>query len=423
MNRSLATLNGHAARGMLAAALAVAMLAGGCVSYDVREANATPAIEAERDIPQEQLLDVGVTVLDPGIPEDPLEREEKGIYPQVRKTEARVIAYETRDTLQNTSQWGAVRIVPRDASTDLLVTGKILESNGEILRVRFKVVDATGREWLDKEYEDIASKYAYRDDIELNEDPFQDIYNSLANDMLAVRKELGSETAVGIRQVARLRFAEELSPYAFGDYLAQDEETGRYTVARLPAESDPMLERVEEIRQRDYLFIDTLDAHYAGFAQDVHEPYDDWRKYTYDETVALREVKRSARNRMLAGIGSVIGGAVMAGKSDSYIGQVGGYAGVIGGIGIFKSGLDRRKESEIHEDALKELSESLESELKPMVVDIEGKTVTLTGTVEAQYEEWRELLKEIYTAETGRVVSENTPHPDVSVGYEETGTD
>jgi hypothetical protein len=46
-----------------------------------------------------------------------------------------------------------------------------------------------------------------------------------------------------------------------------------------------------------------------------------------------------------------------------------------------------------------------------MVVEIEGKTVTLTGTVEAQYEEWQRLLREIYTAETGVVVSEQSADP------------
>jgi hypothetical protein len=393
-------------------AACAALLCAGCVSYEVRDANATPVIAAQQDIPAEQLLDVGVAVLDPGIPEDEAEQEELGIFPDVRKTEARFIAYEARDTLQGTSQWGAVRMAPPDTRTvDVLVSGEILESNGEVLKVRFHVEDASGRVWLDKEYEDVASKYAYKEDIDLAEDPFQDIYNALANDMLAVRKELGPEALRELRQVARLRFAQELSPYAFGDYLRHDDEQQRWVVDRLPAEGDPMLERVEEIRQRDYLFIDTLDAHYAGFSQDVAEPYDDWRRFSYEEVIALREIQRSARNRMLVGIGTMIGGAVLAGKSDSYIGRTAGYAGVFGGAGIFKSGLDRRKEGELHESALAELADSLQSEVRPMVVEIEGKTVTLTGTVEAQYEEWQRLLREIYTAETGVLVSEQPADP------------
>jgi len=36
-----------------------------------------------------------------------------------------------------------------------------------------------------------------------------------------------------------------------------------------------------------------------------------------------------------------------------------------------------------------------------MVVTVKGQTRRLTGTAEAQYEQWRRLLHEIYEAETG----------------------
>jgi hypothetical protein len=35
------------------------------------------------------------------------------------------------------------------------------------------------------------------------------------------------------------------------------------------------------------------------------------------------------------------------------------------------------------------------------VLDIEGKTIELTGTADDQYQQWREILKEIYVEETG----------------------
>ena len=38
-----------------------------------------------------------------------------------------------------------------------------------------------------------------------------------------------------------------------------------------------------------------------------------------------------------------------------------------------------------------------------MVVDIEGTQHRLTGTADAQYEEWRELLLQLYQSETGLV--------------------
>jgi hypothetical protein len=36
-----------------------------------------------------------------------------------------------------------------------------------------------------------------------------------------------------------------------------------------------------------------------------------------------------------------------------------------------------------------------------MVIEVEGRTVKLTGTVEEQYEKWRRLLAELYRAESG----------------------
>ena len=55
----------------------------------------------------------------------------------------------------------------------------------------------------------------------------------------------------------------------------------------------------------------------------------------------------------------------------------------------------------MHLDAITELSESFGNEAAPMVVNIEGQERRLTGTAEAQYEGWRQLLREIHQAETG----------------------
>ena len=62
-------------------------------------------------------------------------------------------------------------------------------------------------------------------------------------------------------------------------------------------------------------------------------------------------------------------------------------------------GLDRKREAEIHAQSLKELNQSLGSEIAPHVLDIEGQTIELTGTADAQYARWREILHEIYDRE------------------------
>jgi hypothetical protein len=54
----------------------------------------------------------------------------------------------------------------------------------------------------------------------------------------------------------------------------------------------------------------------------------------------------------------------------------------------------------MHLESLQELGESLENEVAPRVIDLQDRTITLTGTVEEQYAQWREILADIYAAET-----------------------
>ena len=69
---------------------------------------------------------------------------------------------------------------------------------------------------------------------------------------------------------------------------------------------------------------------------------------------------------------------------------------------MFKSGLDRGSEARIHEAGLKEMADSLGAEIAPHTIALEDKTITLSGTVEEQYAQWRAILNDIYLTETGR---------------------
>lgn len=383
---------------ILAMVAFVVLLLGACTHQQVIRGNPSPATKAEHDIPEDELLDVGIVIFDPGIPEDPEILENS--FPEVRKAEARYIPYALRNTLEETGHWGATRVIPTETnSADVLLQGKIIESNGEALTLAVTVKDATGRVWLEQEYTHTASHYAYEDTRLGGQDPFQQLYNTVANDMLAAREPLRSEQIRQIRTVAELRFAADLSPQAFGSHVSQN-ESQRYEINRLPATDDPMLNRVRKIREREYMLVDTLDEHYAQFHRDMQPSYQEWRKNSYDEQKALQEVRRSARNRMLLGAAAVIGG-ILGASSSSSVASTAGTVAVIGGAAAFKSGLDKHAESKIHVEALRELGDSFDAELAPKVVDVEGKTVTLKGSAEAQYQEWRRLLREIYASETG----------------------
>ena len=55
----------------------------------------------------------------------------------------------------------------------------------------------------------------------------------------------------------------------------------------------------------------------------------------------------------------------------------------------------------MHTETLEELSLSFDESVEPLVVDIQGTQHRLTGTVDTQYAEWRELLKQLFVSETG----------------------
>jgi hypothetical protein len=69
------------------------------------------------------------------------------------------------------------------------------------------------------------------------------------------------------------------------------------------------------------------------------------------------------------------------------------------------SGLKKNAEAKNHTATLKELSASLDAEVKGQVVDVEGHTLKLTGSAEQQYVEWRKTLHEIYGEEAGVAAS------------------
>jgi hypothetical protein len=194
-----------------------------------------------------------------------------------------------------------------------------------------------------------------------------------------------------------MRFARDFANGAFADYLEEDDK-GQISLRRLPAEDDPMLNRVRGLRQRHYVFVDTLQGHYSGFAEDMYSPYQEWRKASYEETVALRELESEAQREMIAGGAAILAG-VLAQTSGSRTTRGAGAVGVLGGGALLKRGLEKRAESNIHSLALEELGQSLDAEITPRVIELEDRTVRLTGNVEDQYDQWRELLADIYAAE------------------------
>ena len=399
---------------ILATVSAVLVLSTGCATYYAQMVGPTPILRADREIPEDQLLDVGILVFhSEELSEE--KAEDQGTNNEIRKAEGHFVPYHLKNTLQQSGQWGAVQVIPAATdSVDLIVNGEILESNGQHLGLKIEVVDATGKSWFNKNYKAQAAPGAYDGNRPGEKDAFQDIYNAIANDMAEFKMKLTAGQIGRIRTISKLKFAREFAPDAYKGYLAEG-KNNQISIKRLPADNDPMMDRLLKIREREYMYLDTLNQQYDGFYHDMWSSYENWRQLNMTEQKAIKEIKKKALTRQLIGA-LLIAGAIAAGSNNSnntvalQTGMV-----LIGGQ-VILDGFNISKQAEIHEAAIRELSESFSGEMKPVVMEFEGRQYELTGSAEEQFQQWRDLLRQIYFAETGF-------EPDQSSDNSETDSD
>jgi len=384
-------------------ALFLALLSGCATTGGQRTAETVEILnKAETEVPESQLLDVDIALFDPGeLPEK--EDKARGLSMEIREAEARFIPVHLSAVMEKTGYWGAVRVLPEAREGyELLVQGTIIASDGERLELQIEALDARGRTWFDRNYKGKTSIEDY-DYMSVVTEDFQHVYRAIANDLAKFRNSLSDEDRTAIRRIADMRFAASMAPDVYSSYLGET-ASGQYRLLRLPAEDDPAYQRVERIRERDFLLIDTLNGHYDNYYRDLRVPYEEWRKARSIEAEALREVKRKANTAKALGVLAVLGAiAIEATGSSSTRAATGTLRDVmvVGGLYSIKRGMDINAESTLHEEEITELGNSFSSEVEPMVVDVDGEIHKLTGSAEAQYAQWRDLMQKIYESETG----------------------
>lgn len=377
-------------------ALSVGVLLCGCtLKPTLRYVDLAPPLTATSSIPEHLLLNVGVKVLDANVPKSYDERTALNITEEIRRAEANYIAHFAKELLQSTGNWGAVRVLPRDSyAVDVTISGTIMHSDGERLIVHIAVSDARGVVWLKDEYETLASKFAYEPQIPASVDPFQSMYKSVADQMYRFHAQLSIEEVREIRTTAELLFAQEFSPDAFENHLMV-EKGDVVRISRMPSEEDPMLQRVRQIREREYLFIDTLDEYYGDFASRMYPSYQKWREGSYEDAIAFREERNKARTKMIAGGLMIASGAAMQ-RSSARATEYAGYAGVIGGAGEVLGAIQARANLTLHGAALRELGVSAAADISPHTLELENATISLMGSVDEQYTELKRILRRLF---------------------------
>lgn len=343
-----------------------------------------PAIAQSRDV---AALNVSISVFEPGVPVDRSAHRDLRIFPRIREVEAKFLPFVLRETLVDTGQWGAVRVVPEpDPAAEVALSGSIVQSDGERLELRVRAVDATGHEWFDRHFGSRLADDGVRPADADAGSPYQPLYDEIARALLQAREQLDERALRRIAGVSLMRYAVELAPSAFGQYLVEDED-GTYSVRRLPAKNDPMLDRIERIRLTEYVITDTVDAKFRELHEEIASTYGLWREYR------RKSVEYDRQNAARA----------QATMSDAPRGS----------YDAIKNLYDNYKWDRVTAQEQDRLAIAFNNEVGPVVAAMEARIAALESWVDTKYAEWRGLLEALFEVETelNRVTSQERGAP------------
>ncbi len=319
-------------------------------------------------------LNVTIPVFDPGIPDDPSVYRDQQVFPRIRQIEAKLMPFLLREKLVESDQWGAVRVVTEpDQAAELQLFGTIVRSDGDWLDLRIRAVDAAGHTWLDKVFSGQANDESVAHQGDKNTPEFQAIYSEIAVELAAMRAQIGDEAVANIKGTSLILYASELAPSAFSGYLEQNDD-GSWQLLRLPARSDPMLRRIEMIRNTENLITDTVDAKFREFSADLTYTYRVWREYRRKFVEYKVEDVRFAESR--------------AGEFDP------------GSWESIKHQYDAYKFHRYTAQEQDRLAVAFNTEVAATVERMESRVDELEDWVEHGYIEWRGLLEELHDVET-----------------------
>lgn len=312
--------------------------------------------EDERDPAR---LNVSIALFDPGIPADRSLHRDLQVFPRVRKIEALYLPFLLHDALVDSRQWGAVRIVPEpDAAAELLLSGTILGSDGDALQLQLRAVDASGTVWVDRVFAGTP----------------QNLYAEFSASLVSARATQTDKMLRDIIELSLLRYAQQLAPAAFDDYLDVSAE-GLYGIRRLPASNDPMLVRIERIRGVEYIFTDAVDAKFEELSADIAAVYEVWGRYR--RKFAQYQAEEAARI-----------------SNSRYEAERGSFEAISSHYDNYK--WDRQAAQEQEKWAI-----GFENEMGPTIAVIEARVAELEAWVADRYDEWRRILAELFEVETG----------------------
>ena len=277
--------------------------------------------------------------------------------------------------------------------------GKILESDSQTVRVEITVQSVSGDVLGRSTIEHTVAEGYLTDRYNDGKNTYNPLFTKIAAYVQRVVSKIGTQDRLAIQELGKVAYAAKYSPESYVSYI-QFNGDNTMQITGSPAANDPMMGRIDKLRNHEYMFLDRLQEQYAAFDKDTEASYQAWQR------TSLAEVKKrkEARNRK---IGSVLVGivgaalAVNANKRNSGASDAVRDIAVIGTVAAAVSAVSASREQAEQEEVINEMGEAADLEMSPMEMEFEGQTTKLKGTASEQYTQWRNHLKKIYQLENG----------------------
>lgn len=312
-------------------------------------------------------LNVSIPVFDTGLPEDASAYAELGVFPRIREIEARYLPYALRRQLAGSGDWGAVRVVANDEIIEeLVIRGEILRSDGTLLEIRIRAVDASGATWLDERFSAAPGAGA-------SDPAYERLFAQAAARLDEVRRQHAASGFGNIRDLALLRYGARLAPNTFSQYI-EILDDGHVRIRRLPARNDPMLERITRVREAEYVIIDAADEKYRSLHQDVESIYAVWQDFN------RKSLRYEAQDEQR------IAESTAPGPRGSYEALLHTY--------------ENYKFSRLTAQERDSMAVAFDNEVRPILKRLDERLESYDAWLEARYSEWNRLLEELNEVET-----------------------
>ena len=354
-----------------------------------REVAGPPPVKFARTSHQPK-LDVIIPVFDPNIPD----KDKAQVWPEVRRAEANRFALMTKQALEKSGAFGAVRVAPDDSAFgEIYVHGKILRANGEDVRIEITVNDIRGKKkaWIKKKiFKHRVQGSFFHSTRTRGTDAYAPVFDQIAVEIVKVLSKKKKKDLKNLASITQMRFASMFGQEYFGKYTKV--KGGSYKLVGLPAEDDPIYTKIQTMRIQEQMFVDSLQPHYEAFATKMNPHYYAWQEHAMP---IARERRKEKKKATWAAIGAVaLGAAAVA--SDSRTGST--IAGVGAGLLAVKSIKDFG-DANASSKVLDEMGDTLNLDMGTQVVEFEGVQTELTGDAVEQFLGYRLHLKKIFELE------------------------